>query len=94
MRTRPALLLACTLFAMPATALNAADAPRPVRPPSAVHVPDKGPTLLDLSQWLSDRFRALGNPFGFPGKGSGSISPANPTPSVACLDPDRTKCPI
>jgi hypothetical protein len=90
-RNRPALLLVCALLAAPSAALYAADAPRPVRPPTGIRKPLNDSIILDLGGWLLERARDLANPFG------ATSTPASPAPApsprlpLAC---DRSQCPI
>ncbi len=91
MRTRPALLLSCALFLAPSAALYAADAPRPVPPAVTAPKPAIGGILLDFGQWLRDRARDLGNPFGALSKTTSPTAP-KPVPLGDCVD--RSHCPI
>jgi len=83
-RTRLAPVLVCALLAAPA-ALQASDAPRPVRPAPARKA-DDGSRILDFARWLRERARTLGDPFT---PAATPSLPAAPTPR-----PSRDQCPI
>ena len=93
MRTRPALLLVCALFLAPSAALYAADPPKPVRPKATAPRQNDDAIRLDFGQWLRNRAKALGNPFGALSTTT-SPAPPNPVPMGPCLDVDRSHCPI
>lgn len=93
MRTRSALLLSSALLLAPSAALHAADPPRPVRPQATAPRKNDDAIRLDFGQWLRNRARALGNPFGALSTTT-SPAPSGPSPLGVCLELDRSHCPI